>query len=102
MPGKGELMVKMMLSMFTLFGAVILLFGCSNFESSDRYELVASAQGYVYRLDKKTGDVSIIEQDTMWKVEQSRTKDLIVGSLYKTEDGNVVRYVGKAKFEENR
>jgi hypothetical protein len=94
-----ELMVKIMLSIFTLFGVVIVLFGCSNFESSDRYELVASAQGYVYRLDKKTGDVSIIEEDTIRKVSEGQIRNLVVGSRFKTEDGNVIRYAGKGKFE---
>ena len=91
-------MAKNLLSACSLIGVVVFLFGCDALESPNRYELVASAQGYVYRLDKKTGDVSIIEEDTIRKVEQSQTRDLIVGSLYKTEDGNVVQYVGKGTF----
>jgi hypothetical protein len=107
----------MSLSMFTLLGTAIFFFGCSNSESPNRYELVASTQGYVYRLDKKTGDVSVIEQDTIrkvsdgdkvwrqqpdgtWSLSEWKIKDLVVGSLFKTEDGNIIRYVGKGKFEE--
>ena len=90
------------LSMFMLLGAVILLSGCSKLESFDRYELVASTHGYVYRLDKKTGDVSIIEEDTIRKVSEGRIRNLLVGSRFKTEDGNMIRYAGKGKFEPDK
>jgi hypothetical protein len=112
-------MAKSLLSVCTLFSAVIFLFGCDPFESSNRYELVASSQGYVYRLDKKTGDISVIEQDTIkkvsegqinrwirrpdgvWVMSEGEIKDLVVGSLLKTEDGKIIRYVGKGNFDLN-
>lgn len=110
-------MGKDLLSACTLLGVVISLFGCDTFESSNRYELVASPQGYVYRLDKKTGDVSVIEQDTIkkvsegqiklwreqpdgtWALSEGEIKVLVVGSLLRTEDGEVIRYIGKGKFD---
>ncbi len=37
--------------------ACFILSGCENYKSQDRYQLVSSANGAVFRLDKQTGDV---------------------------------------------
>jgi len=38
--------------------ACLIISGCENYKSQDRYQLVTSASGAVFRLDKQTGDVA--------------------------------------------
>ncbi len=50
-----------------LFLSIALLAGCGNVtnddKSFDRFSLVASTDGKMYRLDKKTGEIAIVGTD---------------------------------------
>jgi hypothetical protein len=66
---------------------------------TDRYQLVASSDGKVYRLDKKTGEVSTIDGNSIRSIGNSDQTNLVVGMFYKTEEGKLMRYAGKGNFE---
>ncbi len=68
---------------FILIIAVATLVGCGETwnASSNRYQIVASSDGRVYRLDVKTGEVTAIEQGAMHKLSQAEQTPLIVGTL---------------------
>lgn len=82
----------------------LTLIGCSDGwnTTSNKYQLVVSSDGHVYRMDTRTGDVVVIEQVPMHKLSQSDQIPLVVNALYKTEEGEVIRYAGKGKFEARR
>lgn len=58
-----------------------------------------SSDGRAYRLDAKSGEVTVIEQGAMHKLSQAEQTPLIMGVLFKTEDGEIIRYIGQGKFE---
>lgn len=59
-----------------------------------QYQLVPAPSGQLYRLDAVTGEVINVEKI----VSSSERMELQVGSFYETEDGEVVRYIGKGKL----
>ena len=65
----------------------------------DRYQIAISSDGKVYRLDKKTGETVVIENG-VYKPIQETPLSLRVNSMYTTEEGKMVRYVGRGKFVE--
>jgi hypothetical protein len=40
--------------------SLLLFAGCQNFQLQDRYQLVSSSDGKVYRLDKKSGEIALV------------------------------------------
>jgi cupin superfamily acireductone dioxygenase involved in methionine salvage len=89
---------KMRYLLITLMA--ITFVGCSDtwICSGNKYQIMASTDGNVYRLDGKTGEVMIISKGTMHKISQSEQTLLVVNGLYKTEDGEIILYLGKSKF----
>ena len=85
---------------FLLVLIALTIVGCSDTKISTgiQYQLISSSDGYVYRLDGNTGEVMIINQGTMSKVSQSEQTNLVINGLYKTEEGKIIRYIGKGKF----
>lgn len=43
----------------------VFLTGCNNCSAPTRFELICSTDGRVYRLDKKTGEVSLVTPEGM-------------------------------------
>jgi hypothetical protein len=65
--------------MLLLILVIIISAGCSSEDMwgshKDKYQLVASSEGRVYRLNVKTGEVMVIEQGTMRTVMIANTSE---------------------------
>lgn len=79
--------------------SLLALSGCNRFAESSKYSLIASSDGIVYRLDRSSGEVWSIRQGLFSKVSEATEIPLIIGGFYAIEDGTVVKYIGKGKFE---
>jgi hypothetical protein len=79
----------------TLILAASILVGCERGaeQAVGRYSVVSGSDGRLVRVDTKTGEVT--------PVDIARTK-LVVNELYQSEDGQLLRYVGKGKLEPRR
>jgi len=88
---------------------LLILFGCNNPQPAnnappvnnttpaEKYQLVASQNGNVYRLDKTSGEVWMIKDSIMQQVgtEQYRLK---VNQQYIGEDLYIFTYLGKGQL----
>lgn len=88
--------MKRLLFLIMLSGFII---SCTRFYPNQQYQLVASTDGRVYRLNKTSGEVWLIEPEGTKKLAEEGLITLKASTYYKTEDGGVVRYLGKGKFE---
>ena len=88
-------MKKMMLVLVIL--AVLMFVGCENLKE-EKFQLIASSDGSVYRLNKKDGSVSVIQNGQISEIMIGRIK-LEVGKLYEAEDGRMVKYIGKKEVK---
>lgn len=79
-----------------IFAVLMALTGCENgaFYLSSKYQLAVSNSGQVYRLNTRSGEVTLIQQT---EITGNRIK-LSVGSFYETETGDVLLYTGGGKF----
>lgn len=85
---------------FTLTLLIVLfLSSCNNFTSIDKYQLIASADGNSYRLDKTSGKIWMIKGNTMVEVQMTDLK-LTIGERYKGADGYSFKYLGKGQVGE--
>ena len=96
---KHQALKKNIKTIFIVLSVISILSGCNDFGMYNRYQLVASSDGHVYRLDRKNGDISIVDQNTIRKISDSDEVNLVVGLFYKTEGGKIMKYVGNGKFE---
>lgn len=78
---------------------VLCLFACNSLTLGDKYQIVASQNGNVYRLEKTSGKVWLIKGNTMEEVSMQDFK-LIVRQRYKGADGYSFVYLGKGRFAE--
>jgi hypothetical protein len=78
----------------------ILLTGCDQLPGGQRYQLLASPDGKVYRLDVKTGAVHYITPDGMFPL-LSGTPKLTNGQYFQLEDGKFLKYIGNGQFEKS-
>ncbi len=88
--------MKQLLFLIILSGLII---SCTRFYPSEQYQLVASTDGRVYRLNKVSGELWLVEKEGTKKITEQGMIMLEAGNHYKIEDGGVVRYLGKGKFE---
>ena len=65
---------------------------------SDRYQIAISNDGKVYRLDKKGGEMVVIEDGACKRIREPQPIDLTVDYLFRTEEGKVIQYKGKGNF----
>jgi hypothetical protein len=81
-------------AVFLLFS----LFGCKEPQkpASNQYQMSIAPSGQIYQLNQVTGEIKAIEVN---QSASSKPMKLTVGSMYETEKGTVLRYVGNNKFE---
>jgi hypothetical protein len=77
--------------------AMVMFVGCENLKE-EKFQLIASSDGSVYRLNKKDGSVSVIQNGQISEIKTGRIK-LEVGKLYEAEDGKIVKYIGKQEVK---
>jgi len=84
--------VKKILMLAMVLG--LLVSGCGDIAAKkDKFQLIASSDGKIYRIDKENGKVSVIENGELKEIKEGR-QTLKVGEFYTTEDGKVVKYIG--------
>lgn len=85
-----------------LFAIVLTISGCKlneNNQSKTQWEMTSSHDGKVYRLNKVTGDVDLIENGRFKKVRNDGRIDLTIGLQFQTENGKTLVYRGDGNFE---
>ena len=82
-----------------VLSVVLLLTACNDLPSGNKYQLVASSDGNVYRLDKSNGEVWIIQDNTMEEVS-TKSLRLTISQRYTGVDGYSFTYSGKGTFSE--
>ena len=67
---------------------------------TDHFQLQTGPDGRVYRIDTRTGKTSVIEGVTYREVSEQGMPQLVVGKVYRAEDGvSTFRYEGNGKLE---
>lgn len=85
------------------FGIILTIAGASGFVFADRpqdkqkYQLTASSDGKVYRMDNTSGDIWLIDGNDIKKVG-AREFILRVGKTYEAEDAYSLTYVGNGQM----
>ena len=80
---------------FIIFISIaLLLTACNNLTSRDKYQIVASTDGNVYRLNKASGEILQIRGNTMERL-QTKYFRLKIGHRYVGEDVYSFTYLGK-------
>jgi hypothetical protein len=91
----------------TLLACVFLpaLIGCEWPATASHYQVVTTADGKLYRLDNKSGDVHYITPESMTRLTES-TQTLEVGQYYKMtdakDDTKYLKYLGNGQFEKSK
>ena len=89
--------MKKQLAIAIAFLAALLLAACEQFhQAPPRYQLIAS-QADVYRVDTSTGAVSKVEASGVQSIAEVPLP-LTIGSLYRFETGETMKYLGKGQF----
>jgi hypothetical protein len=91
--------ITTMKSLTVILLVALFLPACNNLSSQDTYQIAASTDGSVYRLDKSSGDVWLIKGDLMEKV-QGKDFRLKIGHRYIGEDLYSFSYLGKGQIGE--
>ena len=76
---------------------VLILIGCENNEIINRFQIISSSEGSMYRLNKSTGEIWSIHEATMEKVKEEKFR-IKVGERYICEDTYSFVYKGKGKI----
>lgn len=85
---------------FVIFISIaLILTACNNITSRDKYQIATSTDGNVYRLDKSSGEVWLIRNNTMEKL-QTKGFRLKIGQRYVGEDVYSFTYLGKGQVGE--
>jgi hypothetical protein len=90
-----------MMKSLTIILSVLLLYGCSDFRLSEKYQLTASQDGNVYRLDKTSGEVWLLKGNTMQKV-LVEPEDITKRKVYNSTTGQFEvpqRIMSREEFE---
>jgi hypothetical protein len=77
----------------------LCLTACNDFIPKDKYQIATSTDGNVYRLDKSSGEVWLIKNNTMEKL-QAKDLRLQIGQRYVGEDLYSFTYLGKGQVGE--
>ena len=89
--GKDAMRYLVIVFLFISFFA-----SCDNFISQDKYQIAASTDGNIYRLDKSSGEIWLIKGNFMEKVRMKYFR-LKIGRKYVGEDGYSFTYLGKGQ-----
>lgn len=65
----------------------------------DRYKLVPSAAGDLYRIRVGTGELHRLEGASLLKVAETDRIQLRPNAVYVFENGRTMKYLGDGKFE---
>lgn len=83
----------------------LCVIGCGQYSSrnteavpSDRYQIAISNDGKVYRLDKKSGEMVFVNDGAFKRITELQPINLVVDSIYKTNEGNIIQYKGGTTF----
>ena len=69
-------------------------------EAAASFQLITASDGRVYRIDTRSGKTELLEGTAFRDVVESGMPQLVVGKVYRGEDGkSTYRYVGEGKFE---
>lgn len=87
----------------TLPGFLLLLQGCDKTDITPgftpKYQIIATVEGEVYRLNSKSGAVFVVANGQMKKIPENEVTNLVVGGIYETENGVFHKYLGAGEFE---
>lgn len=85
---------------FIIVTIICLVLGTSSYcLAADKFQLVTSPDGNVYRMDSTSGEVWIIKGDSMERV-QSKEFRIKIGQQYMGEDLYSFKYMGKGQLGE--
>lgn len=70
----------------------------SGEEGANRYQLHATSDAKMYRLDTRTGQISLVTDKGITNLPDSRRIQLRVGEIYTLENGKSVLYEGDQKM----
>jgi hypothetical protein len=76
---------------------IVFVTACNDFISREKYQIATSTDGNVYRLDKSSGEVWLIKENSMEKV-QIKDLRLKIGHRYVGEDVYSFTYLGKGQI----
>lgn len=79
---------------------VTLIAGCDQYATSHNYQLLATPDGKVYRLDEKTGVINYVSTDGIFTLSEGIPK-LKQGQYFQLEDGKFLKYLGNGQFEKS-
>jgi hypothetical protein len=79
--------------------ALLLIMPLRECIAQDKYQIVTSSDGHVYRLDKASGEVWLIKGSSMEKVQEKDLR-LKIGNRYMGEDLYSFTYLGKGQLGE--
>lgn len=89
---------------FVVLSAAIVLGGCAtpstDRSSTENFQLHTGPDGRVYRISAVSGKTSWLDGSTYREVIEQTMPQLVVGKVYKGEDGKATyRYDGSGKLE---
>jgi hypothetical protein len=79
--------------------ALLLIMPFSRSMAQDKYQIVTSSEGNVYRMDKASGEVWLIKGRSMEKLQEKDFR-LKIGNRYIGEDLYSFTYLGKGQVGE--
>ena len=82
--------------LFVFLSLFFVISSCEKLQPQDKFQMVAGSDGFVYRLDKHSGEVWRIHGKLMQEV-QGLAYRLKIGQRYHGEDGYSFLYLGKGK-----
>lgn len=93
---------------YLFFACALVLVGCASPSTdsttaiglTEKFQLHTGPDGRVYRIDSRTGKTSWLDGSTFREVTEQTMPKLVVGKVYRGEDGSVTyRYEGGGRFE---
>lgn len=79
--------------------ALLVIASTAKAEDLSRFQLMSAPDGRVFRMDKQTGKTVVLESTTYQNINEPGMPTLEVGKVYRIEDNQTVRYIGKGQFE---
>ena len=68
--------------------------------ATDLFDLRVTADGKAYRLNRNTGNVSVLESGIFKEIAEPGMPQLVVGRIYRAEDGKTTfKYLGDGRME---
>lgn len=82
-----------------LLVAILFAAGCQPEASSERYKVITSATGELFRLDASSGALYKLNGAALIRVTETDRIQLQVNAIYLFENGSYMKYLGKGRFE---